>query len=201
MKTEALPALQAHAASKRWWVRAAAVRALTSSSDEQAARAIIPPALKDKDYRVRYWSVWGMRRFGDAASLTALLEALQDKTPTVQLRAATVLGEKAATLPAPLGEQAYAGLVGLFAAYGDGCKRSDGDWGWRVAGMALLQFGARGKQELEQLRDQRADRRLAWHAYEALHVPQDANGVITCTEEEAVATHAKYAPPFPRVRE
>lgn len=196
LKDTAGPALQAHARSRRWWVRAAVLRAITGLGPA-TARPTLLAGLQDPDYRVRYWALGGVKAFADDEATTALLQALADPTPTVQLGAAVALGDKAGQLKAPFADQAFAGLVGLFAAYGDNCRRSDKDWGWRPVGMALLRFGERGKAELEKLRDQRFDQRLAWNAYLVLHVPQDPNAVIPCPEAEAVATHDKYAPPFP----
>jgi hypothetical protein len=73
----------------------------------------------------------------------------------------------------------------------------DAAWGWRSVGNALLGFGEVGRARLESIREQTSDKWLAWYAYEVVHVPQYANAVATCTEDEAIATHDRYAPPFP----
>jgi hypothetical protein len=196
MKDVAVPALAAHAASRRWWVRETVARVMSESTHADA-RAMLLRSLEDGDYRVRYWAVWGAKRFTDDIALEALFQALGDQTTTVQLRAATALGERATALPPAFGDQVFAALRGLFETYGDGCKRSDAGWGGRVVGMALQRFGERGQKALEGWRDQRQDRWLAWAAYLVLHVPQNPHVALTFTEEEAVATHDKYAPPFP----
>lgn len=196
LKDAAIPALKRHQHSRQWWVRETIVRALTPS-EHPDARDMLLAGMADQDYRVRAWAVLGVKRFGDERCLTALLQALADKTPTVQLRAATALGERASALPAPVADQAFAALSKLFEAYGEGSKRTDASWGWRVVGMALQRLGDRGQQALEQWRIRREDKWLAWSAYEVLHVPQDPNGPIIVSEADAVASHDKYAPPFP----
>lgn len=199
MKDAAGPALQAHQQSRRWWVRETIARVLVAS-DHADAPAMLRAAAADPDYRVRAWAIDGVKCFGDEQSLAVLLKALEDKTPTVQLRAAGALGEKASALSAEVSEQAFGRLSALFRAYGDGCKRSDGSWGWRVVGMALQRFGEKGQKALEQWRDQREDKWLAWNAYEVLHLPQSPHAPTITTAEEAVASHDKYAPPFPGYR-
>ena len=63
-----------------------------------------------------------------------------------------------------------------------------------------MSFGEPGQAALETMRTQQEDRWLAWAAYQVVYVPQVAEKVILCEEQEAIETHAKYAPPFPGQR-
>ena len=60
-----------------------------------------------------------------------------------------------------------------------------------------MAFGDEGKAVLEAMRTQTKDKWLAWEAYEVVHVPRRRDGFTPCEEQDAVETHAKYAPAFP----
>jgi hypothetical protein len=84
----------------------------------------------------------------------------------------------------------------MYSCAGGCCHRVDRP---RV-GNAIAAFGEPGRKQLEAFRLQRKDKWLAWAAYQVLYVPQPNDAPTLTTEAEAVATHAKYAPPFPRWR-
>jgi len=177
-------------------VREACARALPASTSVESKNALMEVLRRDPDYRVRYYALAALAGRKDAA-LSACRLALDDRTTTVQLAAVRGFGKIAATMSESQAARIMPSLVGLFRTYGDGCKRSDAAWGWRVVGNSIAAFGEKGKAQLEAFRAQREDKWLAWAAYQVLYVPQADNGATLTTEKEAVQAHTKYAPPFP----
>jgi len=154
---------------------------------------------------VRYYAIEGLVAMretlagGERQRLATDLVTLSRTAvpPTVRLRAAWGLGHLHGSLDAPGQSAVVDALATGFRSYGDGCVLSDAAFGWRVFGNALLQCHGAGRERLEAMRVQRADRWLAWLAYEAVHVPQRGAAMALCTEAEALRAHAEYAPPFP----
>ncbi|MBM4085318.1 MAG: hypothetical protein FJ272_11055 [Planctomycetes bacterium] len=161
-----------------------------------------------EDWRVRYWAVDGLVGLRQELSEAQrrelsgdLLTLLASGAPVaVQLHAAWGLGHLAGRMATSEADVARGKLAGLFREYGDGCGRTDAAFGWRVVGNALLQFGPPGLDLLETMRQQPADRWLAWIAYEVVHAPQRSAAMSLVSESEAVAAHDRYAPLFPGVR-
>lgn len=197
MKETALTALVEGTKSRSRPLREVCVRALGKNGLTPSQAPLLTALANDKDYRIRFYALCGLAADRAPEVTEALLLALHDPTPTVQLCAAKVLGDRVATLPPEQSVQVLAALATLFREYGDGCKRADAAWGWRPVGNALLACGAPGKELLETLRTQTPDRWLAWAAYQVVHVPQAAEKALTCDEKDAIATHAAFAPPFP----
>jgi hypothetical protein len=81
----------------------------------------------------------------------------------------------------------------MYSCAGGCCHRVDRP---RI-GNAIAAFGEPGRKQLGAFRLQRKDKWLAWAAYQVLYAPQPNDAPALTTEAEAVATHAKFAPPFP----
>ena len=196
MPSTSEPALIEALADKSEAVREVSARALADSTTEASRQALELVLHKDESYRLRYYALSALRP-RPSIGLSACLSALDDPATTVQLEAARGLGVLAPSMSSSNATRSLALLFRLFGEYGDGCKRTDAAWGWRVVGNAIAAFGEQGRQRLEALRTQGNDKWIAWAAYQVLYVPQlDGKAVLT-NEADAMATHAKYAPPFP----
>ncbi|MBM3475602.1 MAG: hypothetical protein FJX75_20250 [Armatimonadetes bacterium] len=194
---QAEPVLLEGLASPSRTVREVCVRALGRTHPPAAEAALLAALAGDADARVRFYAATSLGSFRSPAAIEGLLFALDDPSLTVQHGAVKMLGEIATALSAEQAAQTLDALAGLFRQHRTGCRRADAAWGWRSVGNALLGFGEAGKQRLASMREQASDGWLVWYAYEVVHVPQHAGAVATCTEDEAIATHNRYAPPFP----
>ncbi len=194
-------------------VREVCVRALydlgTAGHAERAYELLRPVALsRDEDEVVRYCAVYGL--LGSRLRVTPsqreqmttdFLELVRDEPSlTVRLHLIYGLGYLHEFMAPVQRQQALDSLVALFREYGDGSRRPDAAYGWRVVGNALHQFGEGGDRALETLRAQRGDKWLAWNAYEARYMPQRGSKMALTTEAEAVAIHEQFAPEFPGYR-
>ena len=191
------PALFEGLKSPSVWVREVCVRSLGLDHSAEALEPLLAALRDDGDYRTRYWAAEAVARYDSPKVTAALLRAIADPSPVVQLIASERLGRRAARMSPLISRRALRALEARFREYGDGCQRPDAAYGWRIVGNALVAFGQPGKDFLEGMRAQRRDRWLAWTAYEVVHLPQADDRVLLCEEQEAIATHAKYAPPFP----
>jgi HEAT repeat protein len=197
MKQSAQPALLEGVKSDAVAIREVSVRALGRNGLADSMGPLLSALASDPDYRVRYFAASGLAGYRAPAVIDALRQAMSDPTPAVQLAAVKTLGAVAAAIPADKSAAALSALERLFRQYGDGCRRSDAAWGWRVVGGAILAFGDPGKRSLEAMRTQKQDRWLAWAAYLVLHVPELAERVAPCDENHAATIHEKFAPTFP----
>lgn len=75
--------------------------------------------------------------------------------------------------------------------YGDGCTRSDKDWGWRLAGAALLNYGPDGEKVLRDALKGKSGKRLAEIAWRVLYLKQ-GDKYLASTEAEDRAAHALH---------
>jgi len=144
-----------------------------------------------------FYAIDGLAGYRSPEVITSLLGSLGHGTPKVQMWATQTLTKMAPTMSPDQLKYMLPMLVELFREFGDGSTRPDAAWGWRAVGNALLACGQSGKETLESMRAERQNRWVAWLAYQVLYVPQSPEKATLCTEEEAVAMHAKYAPPFP----
>jgi HEAT repeat protein len=197
MKQTGQPALLEGVKSSSVAIREVSVRALGRNGLADSVGPLLSALTSDPDYRVRYFAAGGLAGYRTPAVFDALRQAISDPTPAVQLAAAKTLGALAAATAADKSAAALSALETLFRQYGDGCRRTDAAWGWRVVGGAILAFGDPGKRSLEALRTQKQDRWLAWAAYLVLHVPELAEKVAFCDEDHAAMIHKKFAPAFP----
>mgnify|MGYP005816231555 CR=1 FL=1 len=88
----------------------------------------------------------------------------------------------------PTRQKALADVVSFFGQYGDGCQRTDREWGWRVVGNSLLRFKDEGKSQLERVMVDTDNRTLSDRAWRILHLRQ-GDGFFPITEEQDVAAH------------
>jgi hypothetical protein len=168
-------------------VRSTAMRSLVFMT-EKSLLPVFSAGLHDSDRFVRFASaeaLGNLRHSAEAAEL--LIAALGHEDPTVSDRAATSLGVILAShLPEtePLRARIGAGLRDLYAKLGDGCPRSDADWGYRPVGNALLKLGPEGEQILQTFLDQKQDRQLALQAWKSLWIRKDTKTFSEVTEKE-----------------
>jgi HEAT repeat protein len=80
-------------------------------------------------------------------------------------------------------------LLTLFKKYGDGCRRSDADWGWRPVGNSILCFGDAGRAELQKIIDEDQDQRLAELAWRVVYLRQRVMSYCPSTEAEDALAH------------
>src|SRR5437588_255905 len=171
---------------------------LTLKSDVQAAQAALISVLQtEKEDLPLFYAIDGLAGYRSPEVITSLLGSLGHGTPKVQMWATQTLTKMAPTMSPDQLKYMLPMLVELFREFGDGSTRPDAAWGWRAVGNALLACGQSGKETMESMRAERQNRWVAWLAYQVLYVPQSPEKATLCTEEEAVAMHAKYAPPFP----
>jgi hypothetical protein len=80
-------------------------------------------------------------------------------------------------------------LLVFFKKYGDGCTRSDADWGWRSVGNAILCYGNNGRAELQKIIDADQDKRLAELAWRVVYIEQHVMSYTRCTPEQDAVAH------------
>jgi HEAT repeat protein len=168
-------------------VRSTAMRSLALMPDASVLPTFTA-GLQDSDRFVRFASAEGLGRLSHSSQAAeTLIAALKHEDPTVSDRAATSLGMIVATKSpegAALRSQILAGLAELYGKLGDGCTRSDAEWGYRPVGNALLKLGPEGEQILQGFMDQQHDRQLALEAWKTLWIRQDAKTFSEVTEKE-----------------
>ena len=107
----------------------------------------------------------------------------------VQARAAVALATAfARAKPGAAREKALAEVVSFLRKYGDGCQRTDCEWGWRAVGNALLLFEKNGQAELEALMRETDNRALSDRAWRILHLRQ-GDQFFRITEAQDAAAH------------
>jgi hypothetical protein len=80
-------------------------------------------------------------------------------------------------------------LLVFFKKYGDGCQRSDADWGWRSVGNAILCYGDNGRAELQKIINADQDKRLAELAWRVAYIEQHAMSYVRCTPQQDAVAH------------
>lgn len=150
-------------------------------------------ALHDRSEYSRELAVVNLRSsFGPTANVTNTLRHLiqHDESHAVQVRAATAYSTMSARLPADDAGRSSAlqELIACFRQYGDGCQRTDREWGWRLLGNSLLEFGPSGEQALQALMADANNRDLSDRAWKILHL-QQGDQFFPITEEQDVAAH------------
>ena len=129
--------------------------------------------------------------FGAISEVTSVLREvmLRDQDHAVQARAAVALATLYARVePGPTRQKALADVASFFGQYGDGCQRTDREWGWRVVGNSLLLFKDEGKAQLERVMGETDNRTLSDRAWRILHLRQ-GDGFFPITEEQDAAGH------------
>ena len=213
IKGQALPQLTAKMKSPSVAVREVSIRTLQkvgASGFEERVYAALRTVMLDQteDERLRYYAVNAMIELRNTLPAARQLELANDlitlagdDSPTmVRLHAAWGLGYMHGLISSEFRKKVVQTLADGLKEYGDGSRRSDAAFGWRVFGNALLQYHKPGRDRLEQMRAQTEDRWLAWIAYEVIYLPHRHCKIEQIAEQDAIADHEKYAPPFPGYR-
>jgi hypothetical protein len=171
-------AILAHVKHAEPMVREAALFALLqvgAPPSPETDGLLADAARDDPDPYVHEMALDNLRSLSGPSPLlrAAAYGALHDEDAAVGVRAMIVLARSHGPLaPSPVRAKVLQRAVALFRAYGDGCKRADRDWGWRLAGEALLAFGPDGEQALHASLKDSKDRRLAEIAWRVLYLKQ-----------------------------
>jgi hypothetical protein len=176
------------------WAALLVLREIGGRDFPEGRAQLIRVATTDANAYARELALAALARYGASADvITAMTAALQDREQTVQAHAAEALGEVVAGTDSPAGpgQSALEALTTLFREYGEGCLRSDVDWGWRSVGNAMLAFGAEGRKALEGLIEQKQDRRLAELAWRVVYI-RHGPGHYGITPDEDREAHAHH---------
>jgi hypothetical protein len=131
--------------------------------------------------------------------MNALYECVNgDKDVAVQVWACKTLASLAHQ-DSQLQPQALKTITAFFHQYGEGCTRADKDWGWRSVGNTLNDyFGEEGKAVIQQLMQQKEDRRVADLAWRIVYLQQEDGStpghmqIATVSEKEDLEAHQKH---------
>jgi hypothetical protein len=139
-----------------------------------AFRQLVLAGLKDSDDKLRFTAAFTAAYYPDVQMTQALLALLDDKNEVVQDAAAFSLGEQARRVEdRTVREQIFQRLVQQQKLFGDGSKREDLPWAYRVVDESLIYgFGPRGLQEIAGILSG-TDRKLAQQAWRILFYPND----------------------------
>jgi len=133
--------------------------------------------------------------FGATAAVTQTIRTVMQKDPShaVQVRAVTAFSMMHARLAAedPVRKQALEEAVTYFRQYGDGCQRTDREWGWRLLGNSLLEFGPAGEDALKALMTEASNRDLSDRAWRILYLKQ-GDQFYPVTEAEDSVAHQQH---------
>ena len=129
--------------------------------------------------------------FGATAAVTKTFRQVMQRDPShaVQVRAAAAFALMHSVLPADdaTRRQGLNEAVDYFRKYGDGCTRTDREWGWRLLGNTLLEFGPAGEKALQDLMADGTNRALSDRAWRILHLKQGDRFFFTTAEADAAA--------------
>jgi HEAT repeat protein len=169
------------------FVRSTAMRSLVFMTDPSLLPTLTA-GLRDTDRFVRFAATEALGHLPHSTqAVETLIGALKHEDPTVSDRAATSLAMIVTTKTPEveaLRSRIAARLGELYAKLGDGCTRSDAEWGYRPVGNALLKIGPEGEQILQGFMDQQQDRQLALEAWKTLWIRQDTKTFSEVTEKE-----------------
>jgi hypothetical protein len=158
--------------------------------ESDGGSALIRIINEDNDPYARDLAIVNLRStYGPTTQVVATLLAAvrRDGDAELQVRAARAIAEmyrSPSSIKSARSEMLKM-LVELFHSYGSGSQRSDGAWGWREVGNAIVLFGDDGRRALEGLIKDPTDRRLALLAWQVIYDPQD--DVYHPTTEQADA--------------
>ena len=156
---------------------------------EQALTQIV---LHDENEYSRELALINLRSsFGPTTAVAQTIRTVMHTDPShaVQVRAATAFAMMNSRLPAedPVRQQALEEAVTYFRQYGDGCQRTDREWGWRLLGNTLLEFGPAGEDSLKALMADASNRALSDRAWRILYLKQGDQFYPTTEAEDALA--------------
>jgi hypothetical protein len=201
-------------------VRRVAVTVLQSGTslgqyDSMAKDALVKSATADNDPWIRELSLSSLGRFYmDPIVIRTMVKALGDSDEIVQVRAAMYLTWVVGSLPADkrldldgwatfklapadsnsgiVQRHALELLVGRFKSYGDHCRRTDAEWGWRVVGNSIMCYGDEGRKQLETIMAEKTDHHLAERAWHVVYVPLKPNAYCPVTEQQDWEAHQHH---------
>jgi HEAT repeat protein len=158
----------------------------------EAESLLTPIAIKDESEYARELAVVNLRSsFGPTASVSRTIQHVMQNDPShaVQVRAAAAYASMFARLPADDAARTAAlrETIRFLRQYGDGCKRSDREWGWRLLGNSLLEFGTTGEDALKELMAKPDNRELSDRAWRILYLKQGDRFYPITEAEDAVA--------------
>ncbi len=213
MQEQALTLLTEGAKDSNDAVREVSVRALSNLGSGDFTEEVFPTLFSSvvdnkEDERIRRHALTGLVGHRQKMSpeyrkkllATLISLATTDLSVLVQLRAAWSLGYFYIPATAVDRDEIINCLVDGFKKYGDGCKRCDAAYGWRLWGNSLLMCHEKGRKQLEKMRTRKNDKWLAWLAYETVYLPHRQMKMELIEEQEAIERHQKFAPPFPGYR-
>ncbi len=209
-----LPTLYKLLSNASYGVKETAIRAISDIGTKHSEPTAFDELLRiaadvSEDYRLRWWSMEGIRTMlphvssSQADNAWPILLAIlrSNESPALQLEAALIIEASAGYIPASDNHLFRLALAQLFETFGDKSKRPDAAYGWRPIGNALKSLGIEGVNTLEGFRKQQSDKWLAWLAYEVLYMEQRKvtvdGGFNLVTEEEAINNQKMFAPEFP----
>lgn len=111
---------------------------------------VLKKAINDPVDKVRWWAAFAFSyNSARQENMEILYKSLDDANGAVQSRAAKTLIGMVPKMTPEMKQRVFDKLLASYKEFGDGCKRTDADWGWRPIGEALCDgFGAQGKEAL-----------------------------------------------------
>ncbi len=174
-------------------VREAAMRSLITTA-RPSMLPTLQKGLSDSELFPRFAAAEALgtlRKNPDAVA--TLIKALNHDDVVVVNRAATSLGKVVARTETELKSirpEIFDALLAAFRRHSD-ATLADHDWGWRVVGNAILEFGDEGAGALREIRDQKDDMRLAELAWRVVDLTQKTATFSDVTVEENEAAMAR----------
>ncbi|MFN0052633.1 MAG: HEAT repeat domain-containing protein [Planctomycetales bacterium] len=149
--------------------------------------------LEDANEYCRELAIVNLRSsFGATVAVTEVMRRVMrtDRSAAVQVRGAAAYASMAARLPVEdkHRQEGLDAVMNFFRQYGDGSERADNEWGWRLLGNAILEFGPAGEGALKHLMGQPDNRLLSDRAWRILHLKQ-GDQFFPITEEADAAAH------------
>lgn len=130
---------------------------------------VLKRAIHDPNEKVRWWAAYAFGYHSVRPEhVEILLGTLDDPVGAVQTRVAATLMGMMSKLPAETKQRVFDKLMLRYQEFGEGCKRTDHDWGWRPIGEALRDgFGAQGKIALLELLNGKSTElaKLTWRVF------------------------------------
>jgi HEAT repeat protein len=174
-------------------VREAAMRSLMPNAT-RVMRPTFQAGLKDTERFPRFAAAEALGNIRKSTSATEILiETLKHEDVAVANRAAVSLGRVAARNESELKALRPRILQSLLAAFRQHVDPdvADAEWGWRVVGNAILEFGDEGAEALREIRDHSDNSRLAELAWRVVDLTQRMNTFSEVTPEENEAAMAR----------
>lgn len=196
----ARPALRAAAGHASENVRMVCLKALASAPEKADLEVFQNAFIKGERYP-RFLATEGLGNLRhEPAAVTQLVKLVMHHDAVIANRAAASLAVMARTRnPAlePARAEVLAVLKRRFQLFGGGYLGIDADWGWRVVGNALRDFGV---QDPKEVLGSNPDALLAEHAFAVWRLPQKPASFSEVSEVENEAAYAHRPPPPPPPR-